>query len=211
MLEVIAEGTEGIPEDRGEGKTVLSPLQLLSLKMSSTNRGGGGDCGSGVGSVPAPDWRKRRIGHIHLEDGWRPEIVGAGLEPVPAGEDRGCSLSPASLKRHEAEDFEDPELARSSSLGEEEEEERWEEVGGEQRKSGEENWLVDRGRHGGESGGAQRGSSKTSSALLSVDFGTRRAKSPVTVQESRQKAVGDRIAKSSVKIGFLARKFLKFQ
>jgi len=166
--------------------------------MSSTNRGGGGDCGSGVGSVPAPDWRKRRIGHIHLEDGWRPEIV-AGLEQeVPAGEDRGCSLSPASLKRHEDEEFEDPELVRRSSLGEEEEEEeRWEEVGGEQRKSGgEENWLVDRGRHGGESGGAQRGSSKTSSALLGVDFGTRRAKSPVTVQESRQKAVGDRIVKN---------------
>jgi hypothetical protein len=196
MLEVIAEGTEGIPEDRGEDKTVLSPLQLLSLKMSSTNRGGGGDCGSGVGSVPAPDWRKRRIGHIHLEDGWRPEIV-AGLEPVPAGEDRGCSLSPAPLKRHEDEDCEDPELVRRSSLGEEEEEEeRWEEVGGEQRKSGEENWLVDR-RHGGESGGAQRGSSKTSSALLGVDFGTRRAKSPVTVQESRQKAVGDRIVKTT--------------
>jgi hypothetical protein len=191
MLEVIAEGTEGIPEDRGEDKTILSPLQLLSLKMSSTNRVGGGDCGSGVGSVPAPDWRKRRIGHIHLEDGWRPEIVGAGLEQGPAGEDRGCSLSPA-LKRHEEEDFEDPELVRRSSLGaEDEEEERWEEVGGEQRQSGEEeNWLVDR-RHGGESGGAQRASSKTSSALLGVDFGTRRAKSPVTVQESRQKAVGD--------------------
>jgi hypothetical protein len=190
MLEVIAEGTEGIPEARGEDQTILSPLQLLSLKMSSTNRGGGGDCSSGVGSVPAPDWRKRRIGHIHLEDGWRPEIV-AGLEQVPAGEDRGCSHSPA-LKHHEDEDFEDPELVRRSSLAEEEEEEeRWEEVGGEQRKSGgEDNWLVDR-RHGGESGGAQRGSSKTSSALLGVDFGTRRAKSPVTVQESRQKAVGD--------------------
>jgi len=31
MLEVIAEGTEGLPEDRGEDKTILSPPFSFSV------------------------------------------------------------------------------------------------------------------------------------------------------------------------------------
>jgi hypothetical protein len=171
MLEVIVEDVEGVPDDRPE---VLSPLQQLSLKSgSSAHRRIDNSA-----TMPTADWRKRRVGLTQLEDGWRPAV---GLEPPLEEEGRdGHTPSPAAY-----EDLEDAELERRYEDEEEEEdEERWEELDRRRSREGsDDNGLAELSYTGGGgdtlSGGRRK---EPRGALLSVDFGQRRAKSPVTVQ-----------------------------
>ena len=148
-----------LPEDKEETPVNLSPLQQLNLRMSPTNRGD-----ASANMMISGDWRKRRIGHTHLEEDWRPQL--GLLEPLP-GDEEDSEAKEDNDRQKQGSD-EDEELDRRSEL-EDEEVERWEK---EQELRREEELQ----RNAKSSRGSQlRG-------LLSVDFGPRRAKSPVTVQ-----------------------------
>jgi hypothetical protein len=179
MLEIIAEGVESVTEgsineavlpeaidQQKDSLDTFASLELINLKLDPGNRACANSSDATGATTMTSDWRKRRIGLTHLEENWRPQL---GLETTLQEEEEEEEMISRQQEkdRHSEDDqYEDPDLERKSDL--DEELESWRE------RSGSRN-----ARHvaGSDRHPPGRG-------LLGVDFGMRRAKSPVTVQAS---------------------------